>query len=135
MAMDIPNFMKKDGGKAKPKFATELQPMKNERFVEEPEDDGVEELYEEVEDVAVTTAVAEDIFEGGSFMNPPTETVNTSAALTQVKNLVKHMDSEEKEAVAEALSVEICFNRIGKELQKNKAFAKAIKNAFDILED
>lgn len=46
--------------------------------------------------------------------------------------LAKGMSREELEIISEQMPIELCFNRIGKEIQKTKEFAKAIKSAIDI---
>lgn len=43
-------------------------------------------------------------------------------------------DKLQMDAALEVIPVELMFNRIGKELQRNRAFAEAIKNALTILE-
>lgn len=51
----------------------------------------------------------------------------------ELANRVRAMKREEMELVLDNIPIELCFQRIEKELAKNKAFVEAINNAMDIL--
>lgn len=48
-------------------------------------------------------------------------------------DIVRAMDVEELEIVANNIPIELCFQRVEREIKKYKAFAEASKEALDIL--
>ena len=59
----------------------------------------------------------------------------TRAEVEAITNMVRSMDVAELEIVADNIPIELCFQRVEREIKKYKAFAEATKGAIDILND
>ena len=57
----------------------------------------------------------------------------TAAEVESIVNLIRSMDVAELEVVANNIPVELCFQRVEKEIRMYKAFADATRDAIDIL--
>ena len=74
--------------------------------------------------------------EGSSVKSPLCENRTPIGTPTDyLTDLANGMSREELEIISEQMPVELCFNRIGKEIQKAKGFAKAIREAVDAYEN
>lgn len=55
----------------------------------------------------------------------------TKLEKSELVSVVQGLDKEELELVVDHIPVEMCFNRIAKELRRNKAFIDAVRGAVD----
>lgn len=53
--------------------------------------------------------------------------------LEKLAELIKAMDHDELKVIAEHIPVELCFNRVGQELARNKKFIEAVTETMKIL--
>lgn len=58
----------------------------------------------------------------------------TNAELERYKGIVNGMSVEELNVIADILPVEICYNRIGRELSKSKVFKIEVATALEKVE-
>ena len=131
--MHIPSFMSKGGGK----FEGYMNPP-----IEEEEDyDEVEEL-EEIEEEYDEEYEDE---EESDILSTPVNRLNISKKEHKeekhmrikhpeeyMTNLARGMSKEELETIADNMPIELCFNRIGKEIQKAQNLARDMQRAIDI---
>ena len=57
----------------------------------------------------------------------------TQAEIERLVNMTRSMDVAELEIVANNIPIELCFQRVEKEIKRYKAFAEATRDAIDIL--
>ena len=89
------------------------------------------EQYDEQEQI-----IEDNIIQHEEANSKPSGHLNIVSSIEKEKlqNTVRSMGQEQVMVMLESVPIEMVFNRIGKELERNKAFAKAISNAMSILQ-
>lgn len=118
--------------------------MRKSPFMTKEVDEEVKELFEEEsvdmdEDIeSAENTVDMDLIEpeeepaGRNHYN--TERTPIQTPTDHLKDLTKGMTRDELEIISDEMPIELCFNRIGKEIQKTKTLVKSLKEAIDIYE-
>ena len=138
--MQIPSFMSKTGEKSVLTYK-KFEGCMNPPIEDEEDYDEVEEL-EEIEDGY--DEEYEDEEESG-ILSTPVNQLNISKTEHQeekhmpikyptehMTNIAKAMTKDELETIADNMPIELCFNRIGKEIQKAQNLARDMQRAIDI---
>lgn len=94
----------------------------------------------EVKNVSVDIVRREDVGDFDIPLNLSNQGGNNNKceSMTQVQirkltEMIKAMSPEEKNVVVEALPVDICFERIKNEYERNQMFISSVMNSFSVL--